>query len=91
LVVFSVWDSLALSISESLRAYFASAKALTVVDRVVFSLDNACCAVTSCAARAVVQYCQELVKDVKGTEIAKERRRYLPDRLPDSSRHLGIM
>jgi hypothetical protein len=84
LVVFRAWDSLALSASESLRAYCASAKALAVADRTVFCFDSACCATASCAARAVIQYCQELVKNAKGTEVAKEQRGYLPYGLPDS-------
>jgi hypothetical protein len=58
---------------------------------VVFSSDSACCAAASCAARAIIHYCQELVKDVKGTEVAKEQRGYLPDRLPDSSDPPGIL
>jgi hypothetical protein len=74
-----------------LRAYFASAKVLTVADRAVFSLDSAYCVAVSCAARAVVQYCQELMKDVKGTEVEKEQRGYLLDRLSDSSGPLGIL
>jgi hypothetical protein len=64
-----------------MRVCFASAKASTAADRVVFSSDSACYAATSCADRAVVQYCQELLKDVKGTRVAKEQRGYLPDSL----------
>jgi hypothetical protein len=58
---------------------------------VVFSSDSAYCAVASCAARAIVPYCQELVKDVKGTKVAKEQRGHLPDRLPDSLGPPGIL
>jgi hypothetical protein len=82
LVVFNAYDSLTLSTSKSLRAYFALAKALTAADRVVFSSDSACCDVTSCAARAIVQYSQELVKDFKGIEVAKERRGTFPIGFP---------
>jgi hypothetical protein len=74
-----------------LRACYASAKVLIVADQAIFSLDSACCVATSCAARAVIQYCQELVKDVKWTEVAKEQRGYLPDQLHDSSGSPGIL
>jgi hypothetical protein len=80
---------LAFSASESLKACCASAKALIMADQVVFSSDSACCATASCAARAVSQYCQELVKSVKGIEVTKEQMGYLPDQLPDSLSPLG--
>jgi hypothetical protein len=53
-VVFSDWDSLALSALESLRACFVSVKDVTVADQAVFSSNSSCCAVASCAARAIV-------------------------------------
>jgi hypothetical protein len=56
----------------------------------VFTSDSACCTAASCAARAVSQYCQELVKNVKGTEVTKEQRGYLPDQFLDSLSPLGI-
>jgi hypothetical protein len=44
------------------ESLLASAKALTAADQAIFSLDIACCAAASCAATAVSQYYQELVK-----------------------------
>jgi hypothetical protein len=82
-VVFSAWDSLAFSASEYLRVCCASAKALTIVDQVFFSSDSAYNTAASCAARAGSQYCQELLKSVKGTEVIEEHSRYLPGQLPD--------
>jgi hypothetical protein len=89
LVIFSAWDSLAFSALESFRTCCTLAKDLTIADRVIFSSDSACCAAASCAARAVSQYCQELVKIVKWTEVTKEQRGYLPDQLLDSLSPLG--
>jgi hypothetical protein len=80
---------LVFSASESLRACCASAKALIVADQVVFSSDSACRAAASCVARAVSQYCQELVKSVKETEVIKEQRGYLSNQLSDSLSSLG--
>jgi hypothetical protein len=70
---------LAFSASESLTVCCASAKAFIAIDRAFSSSDSACCAAASCAARARSQYCQELVKSVKGTEVIEEHRGYLPD------------
>jgi hypothetical protein len=66
-VVFSAWDSLALSASESLRACLALVKVLIAIDHSFFSSDSACCVVSSCAAQ------QESMKGIKGTEVGKEK------------------
>jgi hypothetical protein len=76
---------------ESLRACFALAKALIATDQADFSSDSACCTAASYATKDVGQYCQESVKGVKGTKVAKEQRGHLPDRLPDSLGPPGIL